>query len=82
MSAIEHQPLDFEECACEDCRFWRAMDPLIEKHRDTRERHESLQMIQALRLAPDLETFEALLRGEKVPLSRLDPEWVKAYGRS
>lgn len=34
----------------------------------------------ALRLSPSLEVFEALLRGEKVPRSRLDPTWAKAYG--
>lgn len=80
MSAIEHQPLDFEECQCEDCRFWRAMDPLVERHRDSLERRRSLLWLKCLRLSPDLETFEALLRGEKVPRSRLDPKWAKAYG--
>lgn len=35
---------------------------------------------QCLRLAPDLETFEALLRDDEVPISRLDPYWVERYG--
>jgi len=59
----------------------RFLDALpLEKFADTRERRESLFMLKCLRLAPDLETFEALRRGEKVPRTRLDPEWAKAYG--
>lgn len=38
------------------------------------------ELHKALRLAPTLEVCEALLRGESVPKSRLDPEWSKAYG--
>jgi hypothetical protein len=36
---------------------------------------------RAIMLARDLETCKALLRGERVPRSRLDPEWVKRFGR-
>lgn len=36
---------------------------------------------RALCLAPSLEIFEALLQGETVPLSRLDREWVRRFGR-
>jgi hypothetical protein len=32
-------------------------------------------------LAPSLAVGEALLRGESVPLDRLDPEWVARLGR-
>jgi hypothetical protein len=74
VSAAEQYEPNETEC------FIAALD--LEKHRDTKERREHLHMIRALRLARDLETFEALLRGEKVPPSRLDPKWVKAYGRS
>jgi hypothetical protein len=52
----------------------------LHKFRDSRERREALFHLKCLRLAPDLETFEALLQGEKVPKSRLDPKWAKAYG--
>lgn len=31
-------------------------------------------------LAPRIEICEALLRGETVPLSDLDPVWVERYG--
>ena len=36
--------------------------------------------LKALRLSPSLDVFEALLRGQSVPKSRLDPKWAKAYG--
>lgn len=35
---------------------------------------------KAVMLAPDLATCEALLRGEDVPISRLDPAWARRYG--
>ena len=31
-------------------------------------------------LAPDLPTYQALMAGESVPLSKLDSEQVKRYG--
>jgi hypothetical protein len=37
------------------------------------------RVLCALRLAPSLEAFEALLRGDDVPRSKLDPEWLRAY---
>jgi hypothetical protein len=80
MSALEHQPLDLDACACEDCRFWRVVEPMLVQYRDTKERRESLFILKCLRLAKDFEAMEALMRGEKVPRSRLDPYWVEAYG--
>jgi hypothetical protein len=83
VSALAHNPLlEAVECECEDCRFWKLMGPQVDKYRDTKERRESLEILKAVRLAPSLEVCEALLRAEKVHASRLDPEWVKAYGRS
>jgi hypothetical protein len=35
---------------------------------------------RAFILAPSIEVCEALLRGESVPLSRLDPVWVRRFG--
>jgi hypothetical protein len=35
---------------------------------------------RAMMLAPRLEVCEALLRGESVPVDRLDPEWVTRFG--
>lgn len=31
-------------------------------------------------LSPSLDICEALLRGESVPVDRLDPEWVDRFG--
>ncbi len=36
---------------------------------------------RAVLLAPTIETCEALLRGEQVPLDRLDPVQVRRFGR-
>jgi hypothetical protein len=65
--------------ALENARLAVEHDPVclwLESH----ERHESLVFLRALRLATDLETCEAILRGELVPASRIDPEWRRAYG--
>jgi len=60
-------------------RFLAALD--LERYRDTAERRWALAFMKALRLAgPDLEVMEALCRGEKVPASRLDAHWRRAYG--
>jgi hypothetical protein len=55
---------------------------LVAPYRDTLERRRYLFTYKCLMLARDLETCEALMRGEKVPKSRLRPEWAKAYGIS
>lgn len=31
-------------------------------------------------LSPSIEVCEALLRGQTVPVTRLDPEWVRRFG--
>jgi hypothetical protein len=36
---------------------------------------------RAMMLAKDIETCQALLRGESVPDERLRPEWVTRFGR-
>jgi hypothetical protein len=45
------------------------------------ERLELLRFWKALMLAKDVETFEALLGDQDVPVDRLDPEWVARFGR-
>lgn len=35
---------------------------------------------KAMRLAPSLEVFRALLIGQPVPVSALDTQWAKRYG--
>jgi hypothetical protein len=42
---------------------------------------EAARIWRALMLAPSLGTCRALLRGESVPLDRLDTEWVERFGR-
>jgi len=74
VSAAEHLIPD------ETDRLLEALAPVLAKYRDSKERNESLALIRAVRLARSLEVCEALLRGEKVPLSMLDPKWAKAYG--
>lgn len=41
---------------------------------------DTLRIFRAMMLAQDLPTLQALLRGESVPLSVLDPVWVARYG--
>lgn len=38
------------------------------------------QIYKAVMLAPRIETCEALLRNEPVPVSALDPTWAKRFG--
>jgi hypothetical protein len=52
---------------------------LAEELRDP-ERREFRRFWKALMLATDVETLEALLLGESVPIDRLDPEWVVRFG--
>lgn len=74
MSAAEHLQPD------ETDRLLDALEPVLAKFRDTRERREAFVILRAVRLASDLETCEAILRSDRVPRSRLDPEWARAYG--
>jgi hypothetical protein len=46
-----------------------------------RDRRAWRRFWKALMLARDVEAFEALLNGEKVPASRLDPDWMERFGR-
>lgn len=63
-----------------DDSFLDACEPLLARYRDSNLRRWSQFAAKCVRLAPNLETCEALMRGEKVPMSRLDPEWVRRYG--
>lgn len=40
----------------------------------------SLQVGKAMRLAPALAVFRALLAGQVVPVAALDAEWARRYG--
>ena len=75
--AVSHraaQPAD------ETDRFLEALEPLLARYRDSKERRESLALLRAVRLAPDLETCEEILRTGRVPRRRLDPVWARRYG--
>jgi hypothetical protein len=43
-------------------------------------KREADRVFKAMMLAPTLEICEALLRGERVPLTKLDSEWAKRFG--
>jgi len=38
------------------------------------------RLIRSILLAPSIEICEALLRGESVPVERLDLAWVRRFG--
>lgn len=41
---------------------------------------EDRRLGKAMRLAPSIDVFDALLAGQPVPASALDQEWRKRYG--
>lgn len=41
--------------------------------------HESVRGLKAMRLAPTLAVYNALMAGQPVPSSELDPKWAKRY---
>lgn len=50
-------------------------------HEDAAWREEEAQRgIKAMMLAPTLAIYRALLQGQQVPVSALDPTWAKRYG--
>jgi hypothetical protein len=52
----------------------------IEREHEQRQREEANRGWRAMMLAPTLEIYRALLRGESVPVSALDPLWVRRFG--
>lgn len=60
---------------------WLIEEEELERRLQEPERHQWRRFWRALMLAKDVETLEALLDGERVPLDRLDPEWVRRFGR-
>ncbi len=68
-------------------RLLAALAEPIERAREENRRRESLayrqslELMRALRLSPTLDVCEAILQNpSSVPVSRLDPDWRKAYG--
>jgi hypothetical protein len=52
-----------------------------ERERESDHRESARRLWRALVLSPSLEVFDALLRGECVPVDRLDCDWVARLGR-
>lgn len=61
-------------------RTWEDWEQIHHPSPTKKERAESLAFLKVLRLAPTLEVAEAMVKGQQVPTSRLDPEWARAYG--
>lgn len=60
-----------------------ALGPEVEallRRIDERETAEARRGLRAMALAPTLELYHALMRGEHVPLDLLDQDAVKRYG--
>lgn len=55
------------------------IDLILQRHRAHQARL-SAKLHRAIMLAPTIQVCEALLRGEPVPRSELDPLWAKRYG--
>jgi hypothetical protein len=53
---------------------------LEEQMRRLRAEDETTRIWRAVMLAPTLEVCRALLAGERVPLTQLDPVWVRKFG--
>ena len=55
---------------------------LIQLEQDYRDRPDDAmnRLGRAVLLSPTLAICEALIRGEVVPINRLDPAWVRRYG--
>lgn len=69
--------------ATEDDRFMQLIERDLERERERRrsaEYREYLALLMVIRIAPTIGIAEMLLRGEKVPRSKLDPVWLEAYG--
>jgi hypothetical protein len=52
----------------------------VRREIEVRQREWSARFYKAVMLAQDVETLEALLDGESVPVDRLDAEWLDRFG--
>lgn len=87
LGAARGAPLSVGLSVNETDRLLAALESQLEAARADRRRRDSLayrqslELLRAVRLAPSLEVCETILRNpRKVPISRLDPRWAKAYG--
>lgn len=61
-------------------RLLATIEPDLARRRSL-EYRQSLELLRALRLSPSLEVCVSILQNPRsVAISRLDPEWRKAYG--
>lgn len=63
----------------ENARLAVEYDPVLARLR-FRGDEDAQEIMKAIRLANTLPVARALLRGETVPRSSVDPQWLKAYG--
>jgi hypothetical protein len=47
---------------------------------DGYDREQMRAVSKALRLAPNIDVFRALLDGQPVPVGALEPDWARRYG--
>jgi hypothetical protein len=58
---------------------WLSTLPILDND-DAAEREWLRRIFSAVMLATSVEVCDALIRGERVPIERLDPEWVARFG--
>lgn len=75
---LKHLPRTHHEML-ENARHAVEYDPVLARLR-FRGDDDAQELMKAIRLANTLPVARALLRGETVPRSSVDPQWLKAYG--
>ena len=60
--------------------FYAGVAALLARAKGRKERGLTARIWRAMMLAPSAEICDALLRGEAVPISKLDPEWARRFG--
>lgn len=58
----------------------RPIGPELSPQMQADRRAEADRIYRAWMLAPTIEIYEALMKGEDVPISALDPVWVDRFG--
>jgi hypothetical protein len=58
---------------------WLSTLPILDTD-DATDREWLRRIWSAVMLSTSVEVCDALLRGERVPIERLDPEWVARFG--
>ena len=81
----DHRPGGDLSIAAFDDLYGRPLHPAVQSARDAimaeadGRRQAWNRVWRAVMVAPDLDTCRALLNGERVPLSRLDADWLARF---